>query len=426
MTSLDNDQISHRDTVTDKPEPPGERLTHLLNGPHGLGTELAARFSTVPRVEPEPAAPPAFGAMSAPTLPSAGLRHLRDTGIPLGESAFRIPLRNATAEIEPYRELAWGDGSAAPLYCPPANRIDDNLADRIDDRLTTWAESIGFTDEELEKLRRTGYGRLVMLTHTDSDDPDRLLVPAQMNTAWWMADDYYADDSALGADPTRLPQRLTLAMAALDPLPDAGEFTTPLEEVLREDKVLRAFGSAIANLRAHATPGQVQRACYATFTMFVSWTAYAAWRHTGESPSAWEYLAARQHDTFYTSMTLIDPVAGYELPANLFYDDRVRQAVFRAGTAAVLVNDLFSIKKDAADEVPVSNMVLQIAADRGCSLAEATEVTVDLHNRMVHQFEADHRALRAIPSPELQLFMRGVRDWMGGSFEWHNTNPRYR
>ncbi|MFC9893791.1 family 2 encapsulin nanocompartment cargo protein terpene cyclase [Nocardia sp. NPDC127579] len=400
MTSLDNN-----------------RHTYLLDGPRGLGTELATKFSTAHRDEPEPA--------SAPRS-ATGLRQPGDSDNSLGESAFRMPFRHPAAELEPYRELEWGDGSAPPLYCPPVTRVDDDLADRIDDRLATWAQSIGFTDEELEKLRRTGYGRLVMLTHTDSDDPDRLLVPAQMNTAWWMADDYYADDSALGADPTRLPQRLTLAMAALDPLPDAGEFTTPLDEVLREDKVLRAFGSAIQNLRAHATPAQVQRACYSTFTMFVSWTAYAAWRHTGESPTAWEYLAARQHDTFYTSMTLIDPVAGYEVPANLFYDDHVRQAAFRAGTAAVLVNDLFSVKKDAADEVPVSNMVLQIAADRGCSLAEATEVTVDLHNDMVRQFEADHRALRTVPSPELQLFLRGVRDWMGGSFEWHNTNPRYR
>ncbi|NNH75804.1 terpene synthase [Nocardia uniformis] len=357
---------------------------------------------------------------------STRFAHPSLNGKRLGDSAFRIPVRRLTADLEPYRELDWGDGSAPPVYCPPAARVDDNLADEIDDRLSDWAESIDFTAEELDKLRKTGYGRLVMLTHTDSDDPDRLLVAAQMNTAWWMADDYYADDSALGADPTRLPQRLTLAMAALDRLPDAGEFSAPLDEMLRTDKVLRAFVSAVSNLRDHASPGQVQRACYATFSMFVSWTAYAAWRHTGQMPTAWEYLAARQHDTFYTSMTLIDPVAGYEVPANLFYEDRVRQAAFRAGTAAVLINDLVSVKKDLADENPVCNMVLQVAADRGCSIAHATEIVVDLHNRMVREFEAEHRSLQAIPSPELQLYLHGLRNWMGGSFEWHNTNPRYR
>ncbi|MBL1078326.1 terpene synthase [Nocardia sp. 2] len=398
MTSLDND----------------------LRGPNGLGTQLAKRFAPVPAPEsPAPDAKPPFSELGATDHCTPGVPRL-------GESALRLPIRRLTADVEPCQLLEWGDGSASPLYCPPAARIDDGLAEEIDDRLVAWAEGLGFTDEELEKLRKTGYGRLVMLTHTDSDDPDHLLVAAQMNTAWWMADDYYADDSALGADPTRLPQRLTLAMAALDPLPDAGEFSEPLDAVLREDKVLRAFGSAIAHLRKHATPDQVQRACYATFSMFVSWTAYAAWRHTDEMPTAWEYLAARQHDTFYTSMTLIDPVAGFAVPANLFYDERVRRAAFQAGTACVLVNDLFSVKKDAADEVPVANMVLQIAADRGCSVEQAVEITVDLHNRMVRDFEEGQRALKAVPSPELQMFLHGVRNWMGGSFEWHNTNPRYR
>ncbi|MGV9412619.1 family 2 encapsulin nanocompartment cargo protein terpene cyclase [Nocardia sp. NPDC003693] len=419
MTSLDNARTGESAPEAGAaPDLLGEIPPGILNGPSGLGTQLARRFSPrPPGADPDP---------ESPTGTATSGDHCAPGAQRLGESAFRVPLRRLTADVEPYRLVEWGDGSGPPLYCAPVARIDDRLAAEVDDRLAAWAASIGCTEDEVGKLRSTGYGRLVTMTHTDSEDPDRLLVAAQMNTAWWMADDYYADDSALGAEPTRLPQRLTLAMAALDPVPDAGEFSTPLNEVLREDKVLRAFGSAVAHLRKHATADQVQRACYATFSMFVSWTAYAAWRHTGQSPTAWEYLAARQHDSFYTSMTLIDPVAGYELPAHLFYDERVRRAAFQAGTIAVLVNDLMSVKKDAADENPVCNMVLQIAADRACSVAEAVAATVDLHNRMVRDFEAGHLALRAVPSPELQLFLHGVRNWMGGSFEWHNTNPRYR
>jgi len=107
-------------------------------------------------------------------------------------------------------------------------------------------------------------------------------------------------------------------------------------------------------------------------------------------------------------------------------DPRVREAMMRAGTASVLVNDLHSVAKDAADEKPVCNMVLQIAADRGCPVEEAVEATVELHNRIVHEFEDGHRDLLAVPSPELQRFLVGVRSWMGGGFTWHATNPRYR
>jgi 2-methylisoborneol synthase len=325
-----------------------------------------------------------------------------------------------------YGDRRWGDGTPPPLYTPVVERIDPALADEVEKRLIVWAADCGFTDDQARQMGDAGFGRLAMLAHPDVDDPDRLLIAAQLNAAWWAADDLYADDSAMGATPTELPPRLSLVMAAMDPVAPAGDFSLPLDEHLRTDPVLVALRSGIEHLARHGSPAQVQRACYATFAMFVSWNAYAAWRHTGDYPPAWEYLAARQHDSFYTSMTLVDPLAGYELPANLYYDPRVRQALMQAGTAAVMVNDLYSVAKDAADEKPVCNMVLQVAADRGVSVDEATEITVGLHNDLVRGFEATHRALRAVPSPELRLFLRGVQSWLAGGFEWHATNPRYQ
>ena len=346
----------------------------------------------------------------------------------LGTSAARVATQFARAQNNDpaYAEMPWGDRKAPPLYCPMVERVNEPLADEVDNRLVAWAADCGFQDNELDQLRKAQFGRLVMLTHALCDDPDRLLIAAQMNAAWWAADDCYADDSELGAAPTELPPRLSLVMAAMDPVAPAGEFSTPLEEALRADPILVALKSGVAHMARHGTPTQVQRACYATFAMFVSWNAYAAWRHTGSYPPAWEYLSARQHDSFYTSMALVDIVDGYELPANLYYEPRVRRALMQAGTASVMVNDLFSVARDAADEKPVCNMVLQVAADRDCSIEEATEITVDLHNQLVRDFEASHRSLRTVPSLELQRFLRGTRAWMAGGFEWHNTNPRYQ
>jgi len=346
----------------------------------------------------------------------------------LGTSAARIATEfGADGLDEPgYVRREWGDGTASPLYCPVVERVDDALADEVDDRLLAWARDCGFGEEECDQLGGAGFGRLVMLTHSDTDDPDSLLIAAQLNAAWWAADDLYADDTERGATPTELPPRLALAMAAMDPVAPAGEFSAELDEALRGDPVLVALNSALAHAARHASPAQVQRVCYSTFAMFVSWNAYAAWRFTGAYPPAWEYLAARQHDSFYTSMTLIDVVGRYELDANLYYQPRVRRALVQAGTASVLVNDLLSVAKDAADESQVCNMVLQIAADRQCSVEEATEITVELHNSLVHDFEETHRSLHAVPSPQLRRFLRGVRSWMAGGVEWHTTNPRYR
>ncbi len=345
----------------------------------------------------------------------------------LGTSAARVAVelaRPGNGDPE-YAEMSWGDGTAPPLYCPVVQRVNDPLAAEVNRRLVTWAGDCGFNDDEVAMLGNAGFGRLVMLAHADCDDPDLLLVAAQLNAAWWAADDLYADDTEMGATAPELPPRLSLAMAAMDPVAPAGEFSDQLDEALRGDRVLVALTSGVHHLARHGTPAQVQRACYSTAAMFVSWNAYNAWRHTGSYPPAWEYLAARQHDSFYTSITLVDVLGGYELDSNIYYEPRVRRLLTQAGTAAVMVNDLFSVKKDAEDENPVCNMVLQTAADRNCSIEEATEVTVALHNNIVRDFRAGHEAMQPIPSPTLQRFLRGARAWMGGGFEWHNTNPRY-
>lgn len=374
-------------------------LIARLAGPSGLGTAAARPLGLLGAVRPkldEAIAEAAEVAEAAPSTDPA------------------------------YAERPWGDGAASPVFVPLHERDDDRLAAEVDARLLVWATTCGLPEDSLKAIRKARFGRLVTLTHPDTSDPDRLLVAAQMNAAWWAADDSYADDSDRGAVPEQLPPRLALVMAAMDPLPPVGEFTGPLAEALADDPILVALRSGVEHMAQYATPAQVQRVNYATFAMFVSWTAYAAWRHTGEYPPAWNYLATRQHDSFYTSMTLIDVLGGYQLVADLFHAPPVRHAAFLAGTAAVLVNDLLSVAKDAADERPVCNMVLQIAADRGCSIAEATERTVALHNDVVRDFKRRHEEMLPAASLELQRFMRGLRAWMGGGFEWHNTNPRYR
>jgi 2-methylisoborneol synthase len=406
----------------------GLDLAAVLAGPSGLGT-AACRFPAATRAPTAPAALAAPPAAEAPPMSEASpaTEAPEPSGIDLASTLYQPDLvpRDIYAPL-PYLEREWGDGSYPPLYCPPTVRIDEDLGEEVNRRLVAWAEKVGIHAGRMDKFRDTGFGRLAMLTHADTDDPDMLLVAAQMNAAWWAADDYYADETPLGATPTELPPRLALVTSAMDPPPPAGDYTRQLEDAVRSDPVLVALGSATAHLSRHATPAQVMRACNTTSQMYVSWTAYAAWRFVGQPPAVWRYLAARQHDSFYTSMTLIDVVGGYEQPANLFAERRFHRALMQAGTAAVLVNDLYSVAREAADELPDSNLVLLIASEENCTIREATERTVALHNDFVRGFEASQRQLAAVPSVELQRFLRGAQAWMGGSFEWHRTTSRYQ
>lgn len=349
----------------------------------------------------------------------------------IGTSALRFPIRPPVPDPGaltplPYTEREWGDGSHPRLYLPATARVNEELGTAVNDRLVAWASDMGIYADQLDKFRAAGFGRLIMLTHADTDDPDTLLIAARMNAAWWAADDYYADETSLGATPTELPPRLALVMSAMDPPPPAGDYTRQLEDAIEADPVLVALRSATGYLSRQASPAQVMRACSTTFQMYVSWAAYAAWRYLEKLPPVWRYLAARQHDSFYTSMTLIDVIGGYELPSSLFYDKRFHRALMQAGTASVIVNDLYSAAKEAADELPDSNVVLLIAAEEDCPIRAATNRAVVMHNDFVRGFEASQRELAAIPSAELHRFLRGAQAWMAGGFEWHSTSDRYK
>jgi 2-methylisoborneol synthase len=171
------------------------------------------------------------------TDPNGALSALLAGPTGLGTAAARFAA--TTSGREPgYAYRQWGDGTAAPLYCPVTERINDPLGAEVDRRLVAWAGECGFSEEERDQLGEAGFGRLFMLAHRDCDDPDRLVISAKLNAAWWAADDLYADDTALGAVPAELPPRLALAMAAMDPLPPVGEFSRELDETLDGDRVL--------------------------------------------------------------------------------------------------------------------------------------------------------------------------------------------
>ncbi|MGI5328137.1 family 2 encapsulin nanocompartment cargo protein terpene cyclase [Actinomadura nitritigenes] len=420
-----------------------ERVSRLLSGPSGLGTSAARIVDALRTVPPAPDTPspdtpppdtPVHGApapaaqdLSAPE-PDANdpAPAAPEPALPVLPTLLPSPTRKGGHFSPGYAERAWGDGSFPPLYCPLTARIDDDLALVVNDRLVEWAEEVGIYADQLGKFRDTGFGRLAVLGHPETDDVDALLLAAKMNAAWWACDDYYADESDLGATPTELPPRLALVMSAMDPPPDAGKYTAQVEEAVESDPVLVALRSAAGHLRRRGTPSQVMRICNTTFQMYVSWTAYAAWRYLGTPPPVWRYLAARQHDSFYTSKTLIDVVGGYQLDGDLFYEPRVHRAVMQAGTASVLVNDLHSAEKEAADDLPDCNVVLLIAEEEGCTLQEAVERTVALHNDFVRGFEASQRELASVASAELQRFLLGVQSWMAGCLEWHGASDRYK
>jgi 2-methylisoborneol synthase len=360
----------------------------------------------------------------APTmLPGSTPEQVTTEGKPL-HRWLSGPTGLGTRSATPWRAPAAERDSGPPeLYCPPAVRDNPALGEEVNDRLLDWAEQMGIYPGQLDKVRAANFGRLIMLTHPDTDDPDRLLAAARCALAEWSVDDHYVDGEAEESVPERLGQRLAIAYSVIDQAYLPVRYAPQLEQVVRADPVMRALRSSIGYLTEYACWQQIQRLRHALCVMFTAYNQEAVWRMSGIRPPVWEYLMHRHENSFIPCMVLIDCVAGYELSAEEFAQPAVRRAFSLAGTATVLVNDIYSMAKEDPTD---TNLPTVIAAEEHCSLSEAIERSAAIHDELVHTFEAEATALCLTGSPELRRFLAGTWAWLGGNREWHATSSRYQ
>jgi len=385
-----------------------------LVGPTGLGTS-AARLPWRRAATRKPAAGTARGAepriLGGPTgLGTSAARAL--AGRPAGERSGPGPGPSPGPSPSPSPEL----------YCPPAVRDDKALGEEVNGRLVDWAEQVGIYPGQLDRLWEANFGRLMMLAHPATDDPDRLLAAAKCVLAEWATDDHFLDDESMGADANVIGSRLGITYAAVDPADLPVGYAPQLDQALSEEPVAVAYRSAFEHLAHYASATQVARLRHELSVMFMAYNHEAAWRTAGRIPPVWEYLTHRHENSFLPPMVLVDPIAGYELPWFEFADRRVRRVFAMAGTASVILNDLYSMAKESDTDFDLPKV---IAAEEECSPQEAIERTVQIHNELMHTFVEEAAVLSSLGSLALRRFLADIWAWLGGNREWHSTSERY-
>ncbi|WP_418955398.1 family 2 encapsulin nanocompartment cargo protein terpene cyclase [Streptomyces tritici] len=334
-----------------------------------------------------------------------------------------VPAARAAAD-----GAAPGPGTPPPpgvpeLYCPPAVRDDVALGETVNERLVAWAEEIGIYPGHLDKVRSANFGRLMMLAHPETDDPDRLLAAAKCGLSEWAVDDHIVDGEVEEPAHEVLGQRLAICHSVIDQAQLPLAYAPQLEKAVQKDPVAKALRSALAGLTPYASTTQVRRLRHELAIMFVAYGQEGVWHTTGQRPPVWEYLMHRHENSFIPCMVLVDAMAGYEVPMAEFSDVRVRRAFNLAGTATVLMNDLYSMGKEDPTDY---SLPMLIAAEERCSMEEAVDRSVLIHDELMHTFEAEASALSRTGSPELARFLAGTWAWVGGNREWHAGSARYR
>lgn len=398
---------------------------------HDLASAVAALLSDPERPAPRDLPPSARDELlQADSQPGASLVSRLVTGpTGLGTSAARIS-RPCTTSSEASAATDDGlgpagsssAGSDSTLYCPPAVRDDKALGEEVNDRLVDWAEQVGIYPGALNKVRAANFGRLMMLTHPATDDPDRLLAASKCVLAEWATDDHFLDEESLGADAKMIGARLATTYPAVDPADLPARYAPQLDKALSAEPVAVAYRSAFEHLALYATATQVARLRHELAVMFMAYNQEANWRTTGRTPPVWEYLTHRHENSFLPPMVLVDPIAGYELPAFEFADRRVRRVFCLAGSASVILNDLYSMGKETDEDFDLPKVIV---AEEKCSVPEAIERSVQIHNELMHTFVAEATVLSQLGSLALRRFLADIWAWLGGNREWHSTTERY-
>ncbi|MER7916221.1 MULTISPECIES: family 2 encapsulin nanocompartment cargo protein terpene cyclase [unclassified Streptomyces] len=374
----------------------GPGLRRILGGPTGLGTSSLslARALRSPDAAPTPALAPEAALSPEPSPP--------------------LPAPAVSA----------AEGDVVPgLYHHPVPEPDPGRVEEVSRRIKRWAEDeVQLYPEEWEgQFDGFSVGRYMVGCHPDAPGVDHLMLATRLMVAENALDDCYCEDH--GGSPIGLGGRLLLAHTALDHLHTTPEYAPAWEESLGSDAPRRAYRSAMDYFVRAATPSQADRYRHDMARLHMGYLAEAAWAQTEYVPQVWEYLAMRQFNNFRPCPTITDTVGGYELPADLHALPTMQRAIALAGNAATIVNDLYSYTKELGGPGLHLNLPVVIAQREGLSERDAYLKAVEVHNQLMHAFEAAAAEVAAeCPLPGVLRFLKGVATWVDGNHDWHRTN----
>ncbi|MDH4091968.1 MAG: hypothetical protein OEV74_14650 [Cyclobacteriaceae bacterium] len=304
-------------------------------------------------------------------------------------------------------------------------RNDEPLGMELNERLITWAESIGLYEGHLDYLRKCNFGRYVMLTYAFSEDRERLFMAGQAMLALFGLDDYFVDDKRAGSTLDMVGRNLSLCMSAIDEPFFTQKYNDDTAKGLSEHAVHVALRQYIAKTAKFGTPQQVARVRHEDMCLFVAMCQESSWRINKMIAPVWEYLGGRQMNGFTPCLTMIDIVDAYELPHNIYSMPQVRKVVKLAGLICVMVNDLVSTEKEEEAGVHQFGIREAIQKEEGCTPEEAHKMGVRLHNDLLRIFEDESSKLMVYATPELRRYLVGLEAWIAGSHRWHTTSDRY-
>ncbi|MCI2417569.1 germacradienol/geosmin synthase [Saccharopolyspora sp. K220] len=355
----------------------------------------------------------------------------------LGTSAANIVRSLISTAPQRLRSFTWAPfQEVGPI---PQREIhfpyDVSLCPHLDvarEHVVDWARSMGMF-EDVPQVWDEQMLRAYDLPHCSAGlDPDATVEELDLSSAWltWgtYADDYYPQifgHSRDMAGAKALNARLKLLM------PLEGASTVVPANVLE-----RGLADLWQRTTAAMDPAGRRGFRRAVGRMLDSWLWELDNQHQNRIPDPIDYIEMRRR-TFGSDMTLsLSRFShGQTVPPEIYRTRTIQNVENSAIDFAILVNDVFSYRKEIQYEGEVHNAVLVVRNFLDCDLDRAFDVVHDLMAARLRQFQHtvdielptlfEEYDLDSEAQATLIRYATELRDWMAGILNWHRECRRY-
>ena len=311
------------------------------------------------------------------------------------------------------------------VYCPIPSAIHPRV-DRLEQRGVEWMRRFGFCDERVAQRRVVGSRAAEFAARMAPDAPDEML---QLATDWSYL--MFVFDDQCDAERERPDARsiLDFAVRMLRTL------EAPSAALVDAHPIGPAFTELARRAHALATPTQLVRCAEA----HRQWVLGLAWematRRQHWSLDLNDYVMMRLYGCAGPPVTaLIALMSDGEVPGAELDQPRVRALTELSWIIAASDNDLVSYGKElwsvnnaqaSPGERPL-NLLEVLMRSRGCELAEALRIAVNLRNDFMTLFVALREETAGVMSRPLQQYLANLGHLIRGNYDWSLTSERYR
>jgi hypothetical protein len=245
---------------------------------------------------------------------------------------------------------------------------------------------------------------------------ERIVKSAYWTSCWFTYDDIMSDADWLGAMPAQAQEVIDDVLPALNGDDDG-----------TGKKYRKAARDNILMMQPDMTPRQMKRYLRDLREYIDAFTDEVAMRARGEIPDWKTYLDMHVTSGCEANLTVLEYGQGFDLTEELETSKELREARRLVGESYVVVNDLFSFRKEYF-QGDYGNAISVFMLNEGLKLQEAVEKVCELIEEVERKFIEKREEILGSPigaRPDVRAHLSELGYAIAGNLEWSYRTPRY-